>query len=99
LLCTADLEGYAVRVQVAAKGEGLEYKTLDAVYDLGPAAEELAGYISAEVESAVTLSCGEGLKVVPIGDSFDCTAADETGDTRTIRITNSPNGDFWEVLD
>jgi Domain of unknown function (DUF4333) len=98
-LCTVDLDGHAVRVQVTANDEGLDFNTLDMVYDLGPAAEALAVEISNEVEFPVTLSCGDGLKVVPIGDSFECTAADEYGDTRTIRITANPDGEFWEVLD
>jgi hypothetical protein len=98
-LCTIDLEGHTVRMEVAADDTELRFTTLDMVYDLGPAAETLAVEISNEVEFPVTLSCGEGLKVVPIGDSFECTAADEYGDTRTIRITANPDGEFWEVLD
>jgi hypothetical protein len=98
-LCTVDLDGHDVRVEVTAKNEGLAFNTLDIVYDLEPAAQAMAVEISNEVEFPVTLSCGEGLKVVPIGDSFECTAADEYGDTRTIRITANPDGEFWEVLD
>ena len=98
-LCTVDLDGHGVRVEVTAKDEGLDFNTLDMVYDLGPAAEAMAVEISNAVEFPVTLSCGDGLKVVPIGDSFECTATDEHGDTRTIRITADPDGEFWEVLD
>ncbi|HZN83430.1 MAG TPA: DUF4333 domain-containing protein [Mycobacterium sp.] len=98
-VCTVDVDGHAVRVEVTAKNEGLDFNTLDMVYDLGPAAQDFADQISNEVEFPITLSCGEGLKVVPIGDSFECTAADEYGDTRTIRITANPDGEFWEVLD
>jgi hypothetical protein len=98
-VCIVDVDGHDVRVEVTAKNQGLDFTTLDIVYDLGPAAQDLADQISNEVEFPITLSCGEGLKVVPIGDSFECTAADEYGDTRTIRITANPDGDFWEVLD
>ena len=59
------------------------------------AAEAMAVEISNAVEFPVTLSCGDGLKVVPIGDSFECTATDEHGDTRTIRIRADPDGEFW----
>jgi hypothetical protein len=69
------------------------------VYDLADTAQVLSTEISKEVDFAVTTSCGEGLKVVPIGDSFECTAADEFGDTRTIRVTANPEGEFWEVLE
>jgi hypothetical protein len=98
-VCIVDVDGHDVRVELTAKNHGLDFTTLDIVYDLGPAAQDLAAQISNEVEFPITLSCGEGLKVVPIGDSFECTAADEYGDTRTIRITANPDGDFWEVLD
>jgi hypothetical protein len=53
----------------------------------------------AAIAGAATLDCGDGLKVVSLGDSFDCTAADPPGDTRTARITASRDGEFWEVLD
>ena len=69
------------------------------VYDLADTAQVLSTEISKEVDFAVTTTCGEGLKVVPIGDSFECTAADEIGDTRTIRVTARPEGEFWEVLE
>jgi hypothetical protein len=99
LMCTVDIDGHDVRLAMTATETQLEFSTLDAVYDLAPAAQDMAAQISDEVEFPVTLDCGDGLKVVPIGDSFECTAADDYGDTRTIRITTTPNGEFWEVLD
>jgi Domain of unknown function (DUF4333) len=98
-LCTADVDGHAVRVEVTVKNDDLELNTLDMVYDLAYTAQVLSAEISNEVDFAVTMSCGEGLKVVPIGDSFECTAADEFGDTRTIKVTANPEGEFWEVLE
>lgn len=43
----------------------------------------------------------EGLKAVEIGQTFDCTAADEDGDERTVRLTAAPIGenDQWELLE
>lgn len=96
-VCMADLDGHDMRVQVTVDEDMVDYVTLDMVYDLRYAEQVMAAQISEALEFPVTLSCGEGLKVVPIGDSFECTAADELGDTRTIKITANPEGEFWEV--
>jgi hypothetical protein len=49
----------------------------------------------------VTVTCGDGLTVVEVGQSFECEAADTQGATRTVRVTAGAPGenDQWELLD
>jgi Domain of unknown function (DUF4333) len=101
--CNADVEGHAVRVEVKVRDDdyNVDFSTLDAVFDLENAGRLLAEEVSAELGFPVTVSCGEGLKVVAIGDSLECTAADSDGDERTVRLTagSVDEADHWEVLD
>ncbi len=102
-ICKATLEGNPVRVQVTVKDgdHNVNFKTMDTVYDLPKTADNLTSAISEELGFPVTISCGEGLRVVEIGQSFDCTAADQDGDTRTVKVTANAVGenDSWEVID
>ena len=78
----------------------MKFDTLDAVYDLSAAGGRLSQGISEEYGFDVGVTCGDGLRVVEIGRSFECTATDPTGDTRTVRVTAAAVGedDHWEVL-
>lgn len=102
LICTADLEGQTVRVRATVSDENynVTFDTLDAVYDLSAAGGRLSKGISEEYGFDVTVTCGDGLRVVEIGRSFECTATDPIGDTRTVRVTAAAVGedDHWEVL-
>lgn len=101
-LCNADVDGSTVRVNVVVSDdeENLEFKTLDVVFDLSQTAQGLAKEISADRGFAVTVTCGEGLKVVEAGESFECTAADRSGDTRPVKVTAGDVGeeDRWELI-
>ncbi|MCV7386210.1 DUF4333 domain-containing protein [Mycolicibacter longobardus] len=100
-ICKADLDGNPVRVKVTATDEqNVNFSTMDTVYDLSLTAQDLARDISADRRFAVTVTCGEGLKVVEIGQSFTCIAADRRGDTRTVKVTAGAVGtpDRWELL-
>ena len=101
--CNADVEGHPVRVEVKVRDEdyNVDFSTLDAVFDLEDAGRTLTQQVSAELGFPVTVLCGEGLKVVAIGDSLECTAADSDGDERTVRLTagSVDEGDHWEVLE
>lgn len=101
-VCNADLDGNSVRVLVTATDDegNVDFKTLDTVFDLKRTADGLAGEISQDRGFDVTVTCGEGLKVVEIGKSFECTAADPTGDTRKVKVTAGAPGesDRWEIL-
>ena len=101
-ICEADLDGNNVRVEVTAvddKGE-VNFKTLDVVYDLTATAQGLTKEITKDRGFKVTVSCGEGLKVVEAGKSFECEAADRRGDTRTVKVTAGAVGetDKWEIV-
>lgn len=101
-ICKADVDGNTVRVLVTAKDDkgNVDFKTLDTVFDLKRTEEALAGEISRDRGFDVTLDCGSGLKVVEIGQSFECTAADPRGDTRTVKVTAGAPGesDRWEIV-
>jgi hypothetical protein len=98
-ICLADLDGQAVRVEVAVNDRGFEYSTLDVAYDAAYAAQKLSTNVSEEIGFPVTLNCGEGLKVIPAGDSFVCPATDENGGTRTIEVTADLDGTTWEIVE
>lgn len=101
-VCTADVEGHDVRVEVElADDESADFRTLDVLFDLPDTAKSLSREISAEHGFAVTVTCGKGLEVVAIGESFECTAADRAGDTRTVKVTAGEVGveDRWELVE
>lgn len=102
-ICTATVDDKAVRVEakVGQDDETVDFSTLDVVYDLATVAPKLARAISESQGFAVTVTCGEGLKIVEIGKSFECVAADRRGDTRPVKVTAGPVGeaDDWEILE
>lgn len=102
-ICHADVDGSPVRVQVVVDDDeqNVSFSTLDVVYDLSKTAQSLVQEISADQGFAVTVTCGEGLKVVEVGKSFECIAADRRGDTRPVKITVGEIGedDNWELVD
>jgi uncharacterized protein DUF4333 len=101
--CNADLEGHPVRVEVKVRDDdyNVDFSTLDAVFDLEGVGRVLTEQVSTELGFPVTVQCGEGLKVVAIGDFLECTAADSDGDQRTVRLTAGgvDESDDWEVLE
>ncbi|WP_245906123.1 DUF4333 domain-containing protein [Mycolicibacterium palauense] len=101
-VCTADVDGNPVRVQVNVKDDenNVNFSTMDVVYDLNDTAQGLARDISESRGFDVTVTCGEGLKVVEVGQSFECTAADRSGDTRQVKVTAGAvdEPDHWEIL-
>lgn len=101
-ICTADLDDNPVRVQVKVEDDqqNVTFSTLDVVYDLSETAKGLARDISEDRGFAVTVTCGDGLKVVEVGQTFECTAADRRGDTRTVQVTAGAVGadDRWEIV-
>lgn len=102
-ICKADLDGTPVRVLVTVKDDeqNVDLSTMDTVYELSRVAQRLTQEISADRGFAVMVTCGEGLKVVEVGQSFECTAADRSGDTRQVKVTagavDAP--DRWEIID
>jgi hypothetical protein len=101
-ICDADVDGEKVRVEVTVKDDegNVNFSTLDIVYDLPSTEELLATEIESEMGFPVTVTCGTGLKIVPIGDSFDCTAADQNSVEKTVEVTAVEVGkDNWRIVD
>jgi hypothetical protein len=101
-VCKADVDGNDVRVQVKVTDDkgNVDFSTLDVIFDLDRTAKGLSREVSKDRGFAVTVTCGEGLKVVEIGQSFECEAADRQGVTRTVKVTAGAPGesDHWEIL-
>ncbi|MBB2989217.1 hypothetical protein FHR72_000674 [Mycolicibacterium iranicum] len=102
LQCTAEVGGQTVRVDAKVTNDeyDVEYETRDTLFDLQAVADGLSDEVSRQVEFPVTVDCGEGLKPVEVGKTFDCSATDTQGEQRTLRITAAPVGedDSWELL-
>ncbi len=102
-VCTADVDGKAVRVEVVVTDAdyNVTFSTLDALFDLEGTSQTLTDQLTDHYGFDVSVTCGEGIEVVAIGQSIDCTAVDPQGDTRTVRLTAGPVGesDHWEVID
>ena len=100
--CIADLEGNDVRVEVKFTDDdyNVDFATLDVVFDLAETGKGLSKEVSQKYGFDVTVRCGDGLKVVAVGESFECEAADRRGDTRPVKVTaGGPDSeDSWEVI-
>lgn len=100
--CIADLEGNDVRVEVKFTDDAynVDFATLDVVFDLAETGKGLSREVSKKYGFGVKVSCGRGLKVVAVGESFECEASDRGGDTRPVRVTaGGPDSeDSWEVV-
>lgn len=103
ITCVADLGGQDVRVEATFTDEdyNVDFATIDTVYDLADTAGGLAEQISAEYGFDVTVECGEGIKIVEVGSTFECMAADRSGDTRPVVVTagGPDTDDRWEVVE
>ncbi|CAN3131564.1 DUF4333 domain-containing protein [Mycobacterium sp. smrl_JER01] len=101
--CTAQVGGQTVRVESTVTDDdyNVDFSTRDTLYELASTATTLSEELSNQLGFPVTVDCGDGLKAVEVGDTFDCTAADDTGAERTVRITAAPAGenDSWELLE
>ena len=103
ITCVADLDGEDVRVETTFTDDdyNVDFATIDTVYDLDDTAGGLAEQISAEYGFDVTVECGDGIKVVEVGSTFECSAADRSGDTRAVVVTagGPDENDRWEVVE
>jgi len=101
--CKAEVGGQTVRLEVTVNDDdyNVTYVTKDTLYDLSSVASTLGDEVSGQVDFPVTVDCGEGLKAVEVGKTFDCTAVDPQGAERTVRVTAEPVGeeDSWELTD
>ena len=103
-ICTTTVDGQdnlKVRIEVTVgDNDTVDYHTLDTVYDLQKVGHRLSQAISKDQGFPVTVDCGEGVKVVAVGKSFNCVAANRAGKTRTVRLTvgGVEAQDRWELL-
>ncbi len=101
-ICNADVDGNTVRVQAKVTDDdgNVDFRTLDTLFDLSRTADGLSRQITEDRGFDVTVTCGDGLKVVEVGQSFECEAADTAGATRTVKVTAGAPGenDQWELL-
>lgn len=99
-LCMATLGGEDIRVQVDVTDDeyNVKFETLDRVYGTESINQTLADSVSTQVGFPAEVDCGsEPVKVVPDGQTFDCTLTDDQGGTGTLRVT--ANDDLsWEIL-
>jgi hypothetical protein len=101
-ICTADVEGEPVRVEVTVNDDegNVGFSTLDIVYDLTRTERMLGTEIESNMGFPVSVKCGTGVKVVPLGDSFTCTAVDENSVQKTVEVTAVEVGkDNWRIVD
>ncbi|MBX7453014.1 DUF4333 domain-containing protein [Mycolicibacterium sp. 3033] len=103
LTCIADLDGRDVRV-VATFTDGdnnVDFRTIDTVYDLADTEATLAEQISARYGFDVTVECGDGLEIVESGHTFECSATDPRGATRSVQVTAGSAGenDSWRIVE
>ncbi|MGE2837214.1 DUF4333 domain-containing protein [Mycobacterium sp. SMC-4] len=103
LICTAEVGDQQVRVEATVTDDdyNVDFVTLDTLYHLPDLAAALQEDISAQVGFPVVVTCGEGLRAVEIGTTFDCVAADEEGTERLVRVSAAPVGedDQWELVE
>lgn len=102
-VCNADVDSQRVRVEVtvADADYNVNFTTLDVLFDLPRTAAGLADAVSAHYDFAVEVTCGDGLRVVEVHQTLDCTATDPLGNTRTVRVTAGAPGedDEWEIIE
>lgn len=103
-VCTTHVDGNdddTVRVEVTVGDDDtVKFQTLDTLYDLPIAGERLGEEITKNQGFPVTVECGDGVRIVANGDSFECVATDPQGKNRTVRLTAGgvEAGDSWEML-
>lgn len=101
-VCTGDVSGQPLRVEVTLKDDqgNVDYQEMDLLYDLPRTAQALDTEIETQMGFPVTVDCGEGLKSVEKGGTFDCQAIDENGVAKTVKVTATQFGKVkWEIVD
>ncbi|MCV7367814.1 hypothetical protein CRI77_07925 [Mycolicibacterium duvalii] len=101
-LCHAELDGEQVRVEVTVEDDdgNVRFDTLDIVFDMAKTAALLDADIEEQVGFPVTVQCGDGLKVVPRGGAFTCTAVDRKFVEKTVQVAvDSDGNDNWQIVD
>ena len=101
-ICTADVEGKPVRVEVTVKDDegNVGYSTLDIVYEQTRTEKWLESDIEAKMGFPVTVKCDSGLTIVAVGETFTCTAVDEASVQKTVEVKADDVGkESWRIVD
>ena len=101
--CVANVDGTDVRVAVKVTSDEYDVSitTLDILFDLPDTANKLGPEMSKQLGFDVTVDCGEGLKAIETGKTFECQATDPNGVAKTVEVTAKEPGEgvTWKVLD
>ncbi|MCF8605440.1 DUF4333 domain-containing protein [Gordonia sp. HY442] len=99
--CVADVDGTDVRVDVTTTTEDMDvkYQTVDTLYDMAYASKTLAPSVSQRLGFQVNVNCGNGLKALTPGSTFECRVSNDSGesDTLTYFVTEGGGKDRWEI--
>lgn len=88
--CTAEVEGQDLRIEVTMTDDdsNATFEAIQAVLDLRRAEEAMGSDIGAQIGATVEVDCGEtDFLVKDPGDTFECTANDEDGNSVTLVAT------------
>lgn len=99
--CIARVEDQFVRVRVELDPSGgSSFTTLDLVLTMRATEELVAAEMSAQLNDAVTLACGDpNIRVLPIGSAIRCTATDSGGnDVAALLTVKGPGQTAWELV-
>ncbi|ADG78680.1 hypothetical protein TPAU25S_01754 [Tsukamurella paurometabola] len=99
--CDARVREVSVPVEVTVKDDDMrvDFVTLQKLFDLGSAGPALAARVSEQVKAQVAVDCGTGLRALPPGSTFRCTARDQAGTAATLVYTVGPmrGEDRWVI--
>lgn len=88
--CTAEVEGQDLRIAVTMTDDdgNATFEATQAVLDLTRAEEAMGSDIGAQIGATVAVDCGErDFLVKDPGDTFECEATDEDGNSVTLVAT------------
>ncbi|MEU4599807.1 DUF4333 domain-containing protein [Nocardia sp. NPDC023988] len=100
-ICVAKVEDKDVRVDVRVEDDegAVKFTTRDIAFDLATTAAGISTDASNQLGFAVTVDCGQGLKIAEVGSTFTCTAVEAEGDSATIVVTARNDGSSsWEIV-
>ncbi|MFF2087916.1 DUF4333 domain-containing protein [Nocardia sp. NPDC058176] len=101
-LCNATVDGKVVRVEVTVEDDEdkVRFESIDLAFDLEDTARLLTTDVSDKAGFPVTVDCGQGLEIVAIGDTFTCTALDDSGGSAIVEMTAGPGGSSnWKLIE
>ncbi|KAF0848115.1 uncharacterized protein DUF4333 [Nocardia caishijiensis] len=101
-VCVAKVDDKDIRVDVRVEDEEgtVKFATRDVAFDLAATAAGISTDATDQLGFAVTVDCGQGLKIVEVGSTFTCTAIEAEGDSATVVVTaRNDGGSSWEIAE